>query len=353
MNFCYKFPVVKGMQAGRPYYIAMVPMNTLEKLFPNETEYVLPEHRAQRRLNETRIPEIKNYILENRDSYVFSALAASIDGAYKYIGINQDNLGILEVDMNAKFLINDGQHRKAAIVSAIKEEPDLGEETIAVVFYEDLGLSRSQQMFTDLNKHAIKTSNSLAELYDSRNMDAVATRRIISEISFLEKYVDKENDYIGKNSSALFTLKVFSQANKKILGKRECNSKLEEFQLRYWQAVIIHMIPWQDLENKRLTKKDLREQYIAVQAVIIKALGRVGNSILENGYSDEKIVELEKINWRRSAPIWRGRVIGRDGKILTSNAAIILAANVIKKTMGLELTEDEEYVELKLKRNKK
>lgn len=48
-----------------------------------------------------------------------------------------------------------------------------------------------------------------------------------------------------------------------------------------------------------------------------------------------------------------GRVIGRDGKILTSNAAIILAANVIKKTMGLELTEDEEYVELKLKRNKK
>ena len=255
--------------------------------------------------------------------------------------------------MNAKFLINDGQHRKAAIVSAIKEEPDLGEETIAVVFYEDLGLSRSQQMFTDLNKHAIKTSNSLAELYDYRNMDAVATRRIISEIPFLEKYVDKENDYIGKNSSALFTLKVFSQANKKILGKRECNSKLEEFQLRYWQAVIIHMIPWQDLENKRLTKKDLREQYIAVQAVIIKALGRVGNSILENGYSDEKIVELEKINWRRSAPIWRGRVIGRDGKILTSNAAIILAANVIKKTMGLELTEDEEYVELKLKRNKK
>ena len=137
------------------------------------------------------------------------------------------------------------------------------------------------------------------------------------------------------------------------MGKRECNSKLEEFQLRYWQAVIIHMIPWQDLENKRLTKKILREQYIAVQAVIIKALGRVGNSILENGYSDEKIVELEKINWRRSAPIWRGRVIGRDGKILTSNAAIILAANVIKKTMGLELTEDEEYVELKLKRNKK
>ena len=34
----------------------------------------------QRKLNETRIPVISKYILENRDSYVFSALAASIDG---------------------------------------------------------------------------------------------------------------------------------------------------------------------------------------------------------------------------------------------------------------------------------
>lgn len=74
MNFCYKFPVVKGMQAGRPYYIAMVPMNTLEKLFPNETEYVLPEHRAQRRLNETRIPEIKKlYFGKSRFLCLFSA----------------------------------------------------------------------------------------------------------------------------------------------------------------------------------------------------------------------------------------------------------------------------------------
>ena len=52
MNYCYKFPVVKGIQAGREYYIAMVPLKMLGKLFPNEDEYVLPEQRAQRKLNE-------------------------------------------------------------------------------------------------------------------------------------------------------------------------------------------------------------------------------------------------------------------------------------------------------------
>ena len=59
--------------------------------------------------------------------------------------------------MGAKILINDGQHRKAAILAAIKENPEIENETISVVFYQDLGLARSQQMFTDLNKHAVKT----------------------------------------------------------------------------------------------------------------------------------------------------------------------------------------------------
>ena len=77
MDFVYRFPVVRGVQAGAEYYIAMVPLKMLEKLFPSDEEYVLPEYRAQRRLNSARIPIISKYILDNRDSYVFSALAAS------------------------------------------------------------------------------------------------------------------------------------------------------------------------------------------------------------------------------------------------------------------------------------
>ena len=77
MNYCYRFPVVRGIQAGRRYFIGMVPLKMLGKLFPNDEEYVLPEYRAQRKLYEARIPEIRKYILDNRDSYVFSALAAS------------------------------------------------------------------------------------------------------------------------------------------------------------------------------------------------------------------------------------------------------------------------------------
>ena len=204
MKFSYNFPAVKGIQAGREYFISMVPLKLLARLFPAEEEIVLPEYRAQRRINEIRIPEIKQYILENRESYVFSALSASIDGEFRFIPSVHDDIGVLEVDMEAVFLINDGQHRKAAIEAALQEDRSLENETISIVFFRDDGLARSQQMFTDLNKHAVKTSNSLATLYDTRDEIAVATKNVIDAIPFFARYTDKERDVLGKNSSSLF-----------------------------------------------------------------------------------------------------------------------------------------------------
>ncbi len=43
----------------------------------------------------------------------------------------------------------------AAIEEALKVRPELGDETLSVVFLHDAGLKRSQQMFADLNRHAI------------------------------------------------------------------------------------------------------------------------------------------------------------------------------------------------------
>lgn len=347
MAFVYRFPVVKGIQAGKEYYIGMVPMNMLCKLFPSDEEYILPEYRAQRKLNESRLPDIKNYILNNKDTYVFSALTASIDGECRFVPSEVEDLGVLEVSMNAKFLINDGQHRKAAIIAALAEDESFGDETISIVFFSDKGLNRSQQMFTDLNKHAVKTSNSLAELYDSRDPLAVATRRVISKIEFLNLYVDKESDSLGINSPMLFTLNTFYNANKRILGRNECNEAYEEYIYDFWHTVTRHMRPWQELSNKEISKKGLREQYLATQSVIIQAIGRIGSSLYgrQRIELEQYLQRIEEINWRRTAPIWKGRIIREDGKVMTNNTAIVLAGNAIKRTIKMDLNEEEQYVE--------
>lgn len=347
MNFSYHFSAVKGIQAGREYFISMVPLKLLSRLFPAEEEIILPEYRAQRRINEARIPEIKNYILDNKDTYVFSALSASIDGNFKFTPFMGTEVGIFEVDMNAIFLINDGQHRKAAIEAAIKEDPSLGDETISVVFFSDEGLARSQQMFTDLNKHAVKTSNSLSTLYDTRDEIAVATKNVIADIPFFNRFTDKERDILGKNSSNLFTLNMMYKANQKIMHGDNCSDEDTAFLHRFWQLIASNIIEWQEVLDKSLTKKDLRENYIVALAITISAFGKLGRFFYDNHDIDmeEYLNKLRKIDWSRSNKLWVGRTIRENGKVLNGEEAVTLTCSAIKMEIGLPLSREEELKE--------
>ena len=341
MRFTYNFPAVKGIQAGSEYYITMVPCDILVKLFKIDNADVLPEYRAQRKLNTMRIPEIKDYVLENRNSYVFSALAASIDGDFSFKTIS-DSVGILEVDMKAKFLINDGQHRNAALQAAIEEDETLGSETIPVVFFADKGLLRSQQMFTDLNKYAVKPSKSQNTFYDHKDPLSVMSRKIIENNSFLKNYTDVENDTLGKFSAKLFTLNSFYTANKTIIGSKKIDEDVEKFCSQFWNSVVNNIVEWNMLDKKEMAKKTLREEYIITQNVVLYAFGKLGNYFLCNDIKniDSILVALKKIDWLRTNPQWIGRTI-INGKISVKSQNINLTYLKIKELIGVELTDSE------------
>ena len=328
----------------------MVPLKLLSRLFPSEEEIILPEFRAQRRINETRIPEIKRYILQNRDTYVFSALSASIDGKFQFTPFMDTDVGIFEVDMEAVFLINDGQHRKAAIEAAMLEDPSLEKETISIVFFSDEGLSRSQQMFTDLNKHAVRTSNSLSTLYDTRDEIAVATKNVIESVPFFQKYTDKERDILGKNSSHLFTLNVIYKANQKILHKDSCSDEDVTFLLKFWNLVADNIVEWREVLEKSLTKKALRENYIVTLAITLNAFGRIGRCFYDDRAlnMEDHLVRLRKIDWLRSNRKWVGRTIRENGKVLTSEESAALTCAQIKQEIGLPLSKEERQKERQL-----
>lgn len=348
MKFSYSFPAVKGVQANKDYYIAMVPLKYIVKIFPEPMEYVPPEYRAQRRLNELRIPEIKNYIIENRDTYIFSSLTASIDGKFKFEKYTMDSdIGILQIDMEAKILINDGQHRRAAIVQALLEDSSLEKETISVVFFEDQGLEKSQQMFSDLNMNAQKSSNSINTCYETRDEVAVLTKRIVSNIPFLAKYTDFEKDNLGKNSSKLFTLYNIYRVNKLILGKESVNEFNERFLLNFWDAIVRNLPEWRALEKKEITKRELRENYITILGVTLLAFSRIGIWLYENCPNDIEpyMSKFRDVDWSRTNPIWKGRMIRQDGKIINNREAMILSGNAIKRMLGIPLNKEEENKE--------
>ena len=341
----YSFPCVKGRQANSDYYICMIPLGLLRKIFISDYNEVAPEYRAQRKLNEARIPEIKNYILNNRNSYVFSALAASVDGKMTFKQLGETNVGIIEIDMSASFLINDGQHRKAAIEAAIEEDPSLESETIPVVLFQDRGLKRSQQMFSDLNKHAVISSKSLNTLYESKDEVAIISKNIVDEIPFFHKYTDKEKDNLGKFSSNLFTLNTFYNANKKILHiSSEPFEAKQDFVLNFWRRVAENMMPWNEMAKGDLSKKDLRENYIVTQGITLIALGKLGAFFYEHPElnMEKEIVNLRKIDWlRNNSEDWMGRAIKQNGQINRNEQGIFLTYIQIKRLMGLPISEME------------
>ena len=341
----YQFPAVKGCQAGKAYYICMVPLGLMSKIFVTDSGDVPAEYRAQRKLNEARIPEICGYILSNRDSYVFSALAASVDGDMKFIpDAGNENAGILEIDMAASFLINDGQHRKAAIDAAIAEDETLKEETISIVLYKDQGLQRSQQMFTDLNKHAVTTSKSLNTLYESKDPVALITKKVVNSINFLRKYTDKEKDNLSKYSSNIFTLNTFYTANKRMFKVVGDSQKAEKLIHAFWSNVVENMREWNEMANGELSKKSLREDYITTQGLIILALGRLGEFYFVNPKIDmaKSLKGLQKVDWlRNNEECWMNRAIKPNGKINRNEQGIFLTYIQIKRLLSLPISSEE------------
>lgn len=349
----YQFPAVKGKQAGKEYYICMVPLGLLGKIFFSDNNDVAPEYRAQRKLNELRVPEIRDYILNNRDSYVFSALASSVDGKMDFVPSSPlANTGMLEIDMDAIFLINDGQHRKAAIEAALLEDESLKDETISVVMYRDQGLQCSQQMFTDLNKHAVTTSKSLNTLYESKDRVAIITKNVINSIDFLRKYTDKEKDNLSKFSSNIFTLNTFYTAHKRIVKIVGDDKNGEKCICDFWHNVVNNMREWNEMDSGELSKKSLREDYITTQGLIILALGRVCEFLCRHSDIDmpNALKGLKQIDWlRNNEECWMNRAIKPNGKINRNEQGIFMTYVQIKRLLGLPI-EDEELNKEKIMR---
>jgi hypothetical protein len=178
------FPAMRGHMGKRDYFVTMVKLSLVPKLFKfRDWAELPPEQRAQRVIQKSRIPEITQYILENEDGYLFSSLTASFDCEPKFTPAEgRNDIGVLEILFDADLVINDGQHRRAAIEEALRENPKLGDETISVVLFPFEDLARMQQMFSDLNRTARTTSKSLNILYNQRDLMSQITLAVTERI---------------------------------------------------------------------------------------------------------------------------------------------------------------------------
>ena len=344
----YGFDGIRGIQAGREFYVAMCPMKIIPKLFVFNDFDIPPELRAQRILRNSRIPSIKNYILNNPDNYIFSSLTASVDGVMRFQpfpALGPDGkLGRLYISMDSRLLINDGQHRRKAIEEALKEKPELGHEMISVVFFRDDGLKRSQQMFSDLNKNAVKPTKSLNILYDHRDTFSQFVVEMINTIEIFKNRVELEKTTLSNRTTKAFTLNGIADATLEFLGLnkgRQLSKDEKEAVKDFWNTISKNIPQWEMVVRGKIAPEEMRKEYVVSHVNMLNVFGKLGY-ILHKEFPKtwkEKMTGLKDLNWSRSNPDWEGRLVMR-GRMLKNTLAIELTTNTVLQKIGIELGSD-------------
>lgn len=354
-SFGYVFPAIRGLQAGRHFYVTMFPLRLIPRLFLFDEEELQPTLRAQRTLNKSRIPEIARYILDNPREYVFSALTASVDADILFESFADSgttaHIGQLSIPMSARFVINDGQHRRAAIEQALRENPELGDESIPIVLFLDIGLGRCQQMFTDLNRYAVRPSRSLTILYDQRESGARIVKNLVKQSPLWTNLIEMERSNLSARSRKLFTLSALHGATKALLDSVDDLTVDDAAKLArtYWGVTAEKIPEWKMVHERKVTAGDIRRDFIHSHGTVLHALGKVGNTLLRDSRDTRTwrrtLDSLSTIDWSRTnSQLWEGRAI-IGGRVSKTSTCVALTTNVIKKVLDIPLTPEELRIE--------
>jgi DNA sulfur modification protein DndB len=352
--FEYVFPAIRGVQASREYYVSMCPLRLIPRIFLFDEAELVPELRAQRVLNKGRVPEIARYITSNRSSYIFSAITASLDAEVRFealaSGAEGNRVGLLHIPMSARFIINDGQHRRAAIEIALRDCPAVGEETIAVVFFLDIGLQRCQQMFADLNRYAVRPSRSIGVLYDHRDEAAELARLVVLRSPVFRDVVEMERSTLSVRSRKLFTLSAIYSATCALLNGLTTAQKFEtkrDLAKEYWEEVAKQFPEWHLVRERKITAGEVRQEYIHSHGIVLQSLGKAGNCFLREGVDGwrNSLKALRKVDWSRAnVKLWEGRAMV-GGRVQKAEQNVTLTTNLIKRFLRLSLSPEERRIE--------
>lgn len=343
-----RVPAMRGKMGSRTYYSCLMPMSAVPQFFKfTDWSGMLPEDREQRVLVEKRVPDLASYIIENEDDYLFSSITASYksDPTFEPYAPGS-NIGVLSLQLGDELVINDGQHRCAGIVRALKNGSDrLKQHTLSVLLFPWESTERVQQMFSDLNRFVQKTSKSLDILYDKRDDVAASTLIMIDNIPVFKELTEKEKVSLESKSTKLFTLAALYDANVELLKTYQSNNIATNAKLLtdYWIEISKHMPDWERVLNGRKLAVELRQEKISSHSTVLRAFGGLGVDLLASEDWRARLLPLEDIDWSKKNKEWENICIVA-GSVVSNRQARAATKAFIKMKLNIDLTDSEKNI---------
>lgn len=374
-----KVPALKGRLGGVDFFIITLTLGEVPKYIVGTDSNQPAKLRNNRRANPARFKQIAKYILQNPDDYRFSAITCT----YGKNGTNEPTkwepaipsapagsagwmLGMLTLDTKDPFIVVDGQHRLGAIAKAIDIEPELLNDSIAVVLFPYIDLRANQQLFSDLNRTAKPPTPSLNILFNYRDVENRVVQEVVELVSVFKERVNLELASVAKSPTEMFTLASIFLATKPMIKaayrggllkeelKGENKSENEKgnedeyvgFLIDAWGFIAEQFPEWGRVASGEMNITQHRREYLHWNSGIVSSIGEfVGVAMRERGADWKDAVKTalthpDNGNWRRDMTQWQGIVVAGESVLPYSTVRHQLIP-YLKVKAGLSLTDGE------------
>jgi DNA sulfur modification protein DndB len=354
-DFEIHLPAIRGIQAGRPFFIALCPTRFIPRLMPMDLPGDLEDAPFRRTPDRSRSQEIARYLASNPETYVLPTITCLVDGEVNFDEPDEKGkplgLGVLRVPLNSRIRILDGLNRRAGIEMALKLRPELGDEAIPVLFYVASGPSSLEQILSDIRRNGTRSARSQGILCDLRDETARITRELIARVDVFSDMTETVRSTISNRSLKLFTLSAIYHATETLLSDRQKEPYEDRLAIavEFWTEVSRLVPDWQRAKAGRVSPAELRKNFVHAHAIALAALARVGKSLIKTYPRAWKrqLGGLRSLDWSRSnVSLWEGRAM-IAGRLSKTNVSVVLTGNVIKRHIRLTLDPDEQAIEQK------
>jgi DNA sulfur modification protein DndB len=361
-------PALKGRMGSVDYFVITLPFGVAERYITTTDPNLPPQQRENRKPSPARYREIALYIRHNPDDYRFSAITCTYgkegtSAPVRWEPAQPDGLastiGTLTLDQTDPLVIVDGQHRFGAIKEVINEEPSLRNEVITVVLFPYLSVGAAQQLFSDLNRTAKKTTKSLDILFDNRDAVNRVVQQLVQRVRTFVDRVNLEDASVPTNSNQMFTLAAVYQATKPMIEgakaagllPRSIDSANEaqfvDCLVDVWEFVSEQFPEWGQVASGEMDIRMHRTEFLHWNSGVLSAMGEfIGEAMRRSPQGWRGIVERalshpENHGWRRDPDTWQG--IATAGTQVLPRSLVTAQLRVyLKARAGLPLGEGEQ-----------
>lgn len=174
---------------------------------------------------------IKDYILSQEERFFNALVLAVYEGDPQWIEVELNykdeeffNLGFLEFTGKERIFPVDGQHRVEGIRSALKENPELGDEKVPVIFIGHRntaeGMEKTRRLFSTLNRYAKPVQMNDIIALDEDDIAAIVTRYLVENLELFSGnriIFTKQKQISDKNKVAFTSVITLYQCNYEFL----------------------------------------------------------------------------------------------------------------------------------------